>query len=127
MSRIFIWPSCASLKSDCSNPAVSINLTFHSTSYYGLNFTQDRSAASMGASLVNEVTRSVSQEKIFCGQLIQKTILMRMICITILIWIIIKLNWSFEIAREKHQLSNGAKQNKRNRIFWILYVLFSYA
>ena len=41
----------------------SIDLTFHSTSYYGLNFTQDRSAASMGASLVNEVTRSVSQEK----------------------------------------------------------------
>jgi hypothetical protein len=63
MSRIFIWPSCASLKSDCSNPAVSINLTFHSTSYYGLNFTQDRSAASIGASLVSEVTRSVSQEK----------------------------------------------------------------
>ena len=63
MSRIFIWPCCAGLLSDCSNPAVSINLTFHSTSYYGLNFTQDRSAASMGASLVNEVTRSVSQEK----------------------------------------------------------------
>ena len=63
MSGKFIRPCCACLLSDCSNPDVSINLTFHSTSYYGLNLTQDRSAASMGASLVNEVTRSVSQEK----------------------------------------------------------------